>query len=413
MRVCKRTGVLAALLMVALLCSLGWAQTETTLYDFGWSQGGIQPISGVILDAAGNLYGTTSNGGGDGFGAVYKLSPGTSDWSETTLYSFANGKDGRFPFPGLAMDAAGNLYGMTSYGGSFGWGTVYRLAPTAGGTWKFTLLHAFSGGQGGGIVSSFESTALILDAAGNLYGTSAFGGTYPLSGLVFKLAPTTSGPWTFSVLYDFTGGTDGDYALCRRLTMDALGNIYGTTSAGGAHSTGVVFKLTPSPSGTWTESILYSFNGGKDGAFPNGGLIQDSIGNLYGTTNGGGSQKCYPGCGVVFKLSQFNGVWTETPIYTFTNGESPDGGLISDGAGNLYGTTIGGGEFLYGTVFELSPSAAGGWTLTTLHSFDLSDGYSPYAGLARDSAGNLYGTTAYGGSNYGGVAFEITPAKKN
>jgi uncharacterized repeat protein (TIGR03803 family) len=230
---------------------------------------------------------------------------------------------------------------------------------------------------------------------------------------VFKLAPNPDGTWTESVLYSFTGGADGGSPWAA-LVFDAAGNLYGTTWVGGADGKGAVFKLTPNPDGTWTESVLYSFTGGADGAYPAAGVIFDAAGNLYGTTGGGGADDN----GAVFKLTPDpDGSWTESVLHSFTGGA--DGGgpvtaLIFDAAGNLYGTTAGGGSRLLnicrglgcGVVFELTPTSTG-WSETVLNEF-LGKAADPEAPVIFDPKGNLYGTTWSGTGNYG-VVFEITP----
>jgi len=262
---------------------------------------------------------------------------------------------------------------------------------------------------------------LVFDGSGNLYGTATEGGIYG-EGTVFKLTPN-KGQWTETVLYSFCqlqNCVDG--ATPRSgLVLDAAGNLYGTTSAGGAYSGsvgGVVFELTPHPGGTWTEAVLHSFGNGKDGAgIFISGLVFDSAGNLYGTTSGGGTTSrsiCPDGCGAVFELSPGpNGQWTEKVLYEFcsqadcADGSQPLGGVTLDSSGNLYGTTNLGGtpaQHLYGTVFELSPGEAGQWVETVLYMFQggTTDGTNPQAGVILDKSGNLYGTTELGYETPGG-----------
>ena len=332
--------------------------------------------------------------------------------SFTVLYSFPGyPTDGWQPYAGLARDAAGNLYGTTSAGGASGWGVVFKL----GSTGTETILHTFTGGADGG----GPSGGLVQDAGGNLYGTTADGGAFspcsqgPLGGsnggcgAVFKLG--SSG--TETVLYNFSGGPDGANPL-GGLIRDAAGNLYGTTVAGGVGSKlcaggcGTVFKVAPSGA----ETVLHSFTGGADGGQPTDGLISDAAGNLYGTTIEGGERSgaCSAGggsCGVVFKLSPTG---TYTVLHSFTGGAdggNPDAGLIQDAAGNLYGTTYGGGASSLGVVFELirCDSGSSGYDFKVLHSFTGPDGASPYSPLVRDAAGNFYGTAAHGGA-YGGGA---------
>lgn len=402
------TKILLAMLIVTTWTTASSAQVETILFNFGFTGIGYYPMSDLVLDRTGNLYGTTSQGGTFGQGVIFELVRGSSGWTEKVLYNFGGSPDGAIPYGGLIQDSTGNFYGMTSKGGASNLGAVYRLAPAGGGNWKLSVLHSFSGGLGGGTPSFYYPVGLTRDSVGNLYGTTVYGGTHPYGGLVFKLTPNTNGGWVYSVLYNFTGGVDGSMPLGNSLALDSTGNLYGTTESGGSSGVGVAFKLTPTPTGPWTETVLHSFSGGVDGAFPNGGLVLDSSGSLYGTTNGGGSQSaCFPGCGVIFKLTPSgNDSWTESVLYTFVGGESPYANLIADSQGNFYGTTWAYG----GTVYKLSRTGVGKWAETALYTFvPPNDGSSPYAGLARDGAGNLYGTTTYGGTSYGGTVFEITP----
>jgi uncharacterized repeat protein (TIGR03803 family) len=391
------------------------AQTETVLYSFGGSgTDATSPYAGLIFDSSGNLYGTTVVGGAHNYGTVFELTPQTGgSWTEKTLYSFNNnGTDGYYPDGGLVFDASGNLYGTTSLGGLYGDGTVFELTPTPHGGWAEKILHRFSNSGNGG---SYPKSSLVLDAVGNLYGTTYEGGADHY-GAVFELIRGASGGWTERVLHTFSfNGHDGQYVLSG-LTFDPLGNLYGTTESGGAHGYGIVFELTPTPAGGWTEKIPHTFNtNGHDGQYPYGGLIIDSLGNLYGTTEVGGTHNG----GVVFELTPNSaGGWVENVLHSFadngTDGYEPEAALILDSAGNLYGTTPDGGVYSGGTVFELSPEADADSAETILHSFNQygsgSDGYRPgLASLCLDAAGNLYGTTPDGGAYGYGTVFEITP----
>ena len=309
--------------------------TYTVLYSFTGGSAGRFPQAGLIADSSGNLYGTTQFGGAMGNGVVFKLAPGGT---ETVLYSFCHlpgCTDGAYPQAGLIADSSGNLFGTTPYGGTSNDGVVFKL--TSGGT--YTVLYSFSGGGDG----AFPGAPLIADGSGNLYGTTAAGGASN-DGVVFKLTPGG----TETVLHSFTG-SDGAGPFAG-LISDSNGNLYGTTAAGGAPGYGVVFKLTPG--GTYT--VLYSFTGGSDGANPAFGLTADNSGNLYGTTPSGGASGCgASGCGVVFKLTSGG---TETVLYTFTglgDGAFPGSGLTADSSGDLFGTTFAGGASGNGTVFEL------------------------------------------------------------
>ena len=388
----------------------GW--TEQVLYSFNNNGAdGAGPAAGLIFDKNGNLYGTTSEGGTHGVGMVFELAPAQGGgWTEQVLYSFStNGPVGADPAAGLIFDAAGNLYGTTNRGGTHDFGTVFELTPNAGGGgWTETVLYHFSNYPDG----AYPVAGLIFDAAGNLYGTTGGGGTRDV-GTVFELTPKAGGGWTETVLYNFsTKGPVGAYPYAG-LIFDGAGNLYGTTSEGGTRGVGTVFELTPKAGGGWTEQVLYNFStNGPVGAYPFAGLIFDAAGNLYGTTNRGGTH----GYGTVFELTPTaGGGWTEAVLYSFSTngpvGAYPDAGLIFDKNGNLYGTTYEGGTDNSGTVFELTPKAGGGWTEKVLYSFHYNgpDGYHPWAGLVFDAAGNLYGTTSDGGTFGAGVVFEITP----
>jgi uncharacterized repeat protein (TIGR03803 family) len=374
----------------------------------------------LIRDGAGNLYGTTQNGGGSGAcyrgcGTVFKLSP---TGGETVLHSFS-GEDGSDLYAGLIGDAAGNLYGTTAIGGvvstacpSRNCGVVFKLGPTG----TETVLHTFAGYPTDG---ANPFAALLRDAAGNLYGTTNAGGAFSPCfqtlfnngcGTVFEVSATG----TETVLYSFSGGADGADPFAE-LIRDAAGNLYGTTVGGGPSSVcgggcGTVFKLSPSG----TETVLHTFSGGADGGAPVAGLIRDAAGNLYGTTTSGGSvnRLCLGDgdtCGVVFRLSPTG---TETVLHSFTRGDgaNPNAGLIADSAGNLYGTTEFGGAYGRGVVFELSrcDSAPSGYDFKVLYSFTGgADGAFPIARLVRDATGNLYGTTYLGGTYDYGVVFRL------
>jgi len=369
------------------------AQTFTLLYSFTGGTDGRTPLGGVILDAAGNLYGATSQGGNLacslGCGTVFKVD---GAGNETVLYSFAGtgAGDGEYPNATLVRDAAGTLYGTTVGGGASGYGTVFKLDTTG----KETVLHSFSGATGDG---AFPYGGVVRDGQGNIYGTTEAGGTSNY-GTVFKL--DTTGQET--VLYSFAGtGGDGKSPFAG-VVRDGLGNLYGTTEAGGLYDYGTVFKVDT----TGKETVLYSFTGtGGDGAQPMSGLARDANGNLYGTTNSGGTG-IDGGNGVVFKL---NNASRERVLYRFpgtgAKGIHPHG-VVRDAQGNLYGTTLFHGAFGWGTVFKVAPTGK----LTVLYNFTggNADGGDPYAGVVRDGHDNLYGTTSAGALGYGTV-FKITP----
>jgi uncharacterized repeat protein (TIGR03803 family) len=365
----------------ALAIAPAQAQTEMVLHSFTKSAGD-GPVAGVIQDSAGNLYGTTFEGGSPRKinGLVYKLDKAGH---ETVLHNFTVGANGANPEAGVIRDSAGNLYGTAVLGGEANAGVVYKVDTTG----QETVLYSFTGGADGN--DPFAS--VIRDSAGNLYGTTFAGGA-PGAGVVYKL--DTAGNET--VLYTFTGGADGARPQAS-VIRDSKGNLYGTTS-GGAAGYGVVYRLSKAGK----EKVLYSFTGGADGANPVAGVIRDSAGNLYGTTLSGGTAKF----GVVYKVDTTG---NETVLYTFTGGADggePRAGVVFDAVGNLYGTTSGGGAANAGVVFKLDTAGSE----TVLYSFTGgADGSHPYAGVILDAAGNLYGTTANGGIKNCGVVFEIKP----
>jgi uncharacterized repeat protein (TIGR03803 family) len=377
-----------------------YAPTMTALYFFEGGTDGSGPYAGVIQDAAGNLYGTTVRGGN--LACFSPLGCGVvykvdATGKETVLYSFKGGKDGAFPTASLVRDATGNLYGTTSGRGS-GYGVVFKVDTTG----KETVLHSFTGKDG-----AYPYGGLVRDAEGNLYGTTpnggVVGGTCTVTngcGTVFKV----SAAGKFTMLHAFTGGADGATPYIGRLIQDSVGNLYGTTLEGGVFGKacsagcGVVFKLNTNGN----EAVLYNFcstDNCSDGAYPYAGLVRDAKGNLYSTTTGGGL-----GGGVVFELDKDG---KETVLHDFTgaNGDGSINALVLGAKGALYGVAQGDSKDNEGTVFRLSTTGI----FTVLHTFDGGpDGGQPYGDLIRDAAGNIYGTaTANGGSGYG-VVFKLT-----
>jgi uncharacterized repeat protein (TIGR03803 family) len=392
---------------------------EKILYSLNQKRGSF-PRAGLAFDAKGNLYGTSYYGGesntcvaGSGCGTVFELTPKAGGgWTETTLHSFNfNGTDGYYPAASVVVDASGNVYGTTFNGGTggctegglpIGCGVVFELTPQAGGSgWTETVLHNFTGNF---VDGSNPSANLIFDGSGNLYGTTAAGGTFG-EGTVFELLPNGDAGWIENVLYSFENtGSDGTGPEAS-LMFDSAGNLYGTT-AGDSSGLGTVFELMPVAGGAWTEKIIYVF-GATGGYLPLAGLIIDKAGNLYGTTFFGGTY----GDGTAFELSpEVGGNWNLTTLQNFNiSGDSGAylyGGLILDSKGNLYGTTFRGGSSDEGTVFELSRAGSGAWREKVLYSFSNS-GYQPHAGVISDAAGNLYGTTYGGGTGNSGTVFEL------
>ena len=381
---------------------------ETVLHSFaGTPKDGAVPYASLVVDSANNVYGTTYYGGTSSTGTIFRL---TSKGLEN-LYSFpsTNGSSAA----SLSADGKGNFYGTASANNSGGlsYGTVFKV--TAKG--QVTILHSFQGIDG-----LSPAAGVVIDSNGNLYGTTQEGGNirdcFGLGcGLVFEMSPPAPGKtkWTEKVIYAFTGKSDGA-SPSAGLMFDVAGNLYGTTTYGGDLAAcpgtygdagcGVVFKLTHSGS-TWQESVLYTFTNGVDGGFPQyGSLVQDTQGNLYGTTYAGGAD----GLGTVFKVNQSG---QETVVYSFTgqNGDGlfPFGGVILDAQGNTYGTTSQGGSG-FGIVYSVSASGAE----TILHTFvgtSGSDGAYPSDSLVFDLAGDLYGTTEGGGKFGSGTVFKLTP----
>ncbi len=391
----------------------GGSGSEQALYNFSGGADPKSPYAGLVFDKAGNLYGTTQLGGTNGQGTVFEMVRNSDgSWTETVLYNFTGSTDGGQPSGGLIFDASGNLYGTTNLGGggncNLGCGTVFQLTPGSG-AWTQSVLYTFAGGSDG----RAPNARLLFDSSGNLYGTTMLGGNINSvcttgCGTVFKLSKTSSG-WTQSVLYAFTGAADGTSPY-DGLAHDSAGNLYGTTFAGGASGNGVVFKLSYT-SNLWTQSVLYTFTGGRDGQHSYGDLILDAAGNIYGTTfQGGGS-----GYGIVFELvPNPKGGWKERVVHSFGNTPSanPVAGLVMDPSGNLFGTTFAGGKqtscgTTCGTLFGLSLSG-NSWNYKVIHVFGQgADGYRPSGDLILDSAGNMYGTTQAGGAQGSGLVFEI------
>ena len=366
---------------------------------------------------------------------VFFLTPalGTADaqvvkGAEKVIYAFRNNGDGAQPYAGLISDAKGNLYGTSAgYYGSgtqciHGCGTVFEMMPPAqpGDSWVFTTLYTFTGTNGDGTA---PASPLVFDRSGNLYGTTSSGGTGPCylgCGTVFELSPDAGGGWAETVLYSFQGGTDGQNPE-GALIFGSNGSVYGATVVGGESncSCGTVFQLLApmQPGGAWTENVLYRFNSFSSGFWPEGGVVSDKTGALYGTTNEGGQSGCSDGCGVAFKLTpprKKGGAWTEDVLYQFTGGSDggqPYAGVIFDHAGNLYGATFIGNLYSYGAVFKLSPprDQNGAWAETTLYTCGGTGPLYPMGGVILDGRGDLYGTTAYGGKLGLGDAFELKP----
>ena len=400
----SRGAVTLAVLSVLLLIAAlpAQAQTETVLYNFTGGGDGGNPQSNLTFDGAGNLYGTTNGGGLFGYGTVFELSPnGSGGWNETLLYSFTGGTDGAFPSDTVILDSVGNLYG-TAGGGITGWGVVFELSPVEEG-WTETVLYLFGSTPGDGLQ---PASGVMMDATGNLYGATAFGGSVNY-GTIYEMSPSGGG-WTEQTIYNFDGRGPFDYNT--GFTMDAAGNIFGVSRQ-------TITELSPNGNGGWNASVIFNFPNAR-GYFPNRTIVTDQSGNLYGTTSVGTAKGGLGGYGTVFRLSprKKGGTWSRKVLYAFEgegngDGNDPFGEIVFDAAGNIYGTTAYGGEYGDGTVFELVTPVdkSKGYTEKVLWSFNGTDGETPVGGLILDSAGNIYGTT-YSGGLYGwGVAFEVTP----
>ncbi len=402
-----------ALMMFAItfmLAASAWASSETVLYNFNSVSGGTDgyyAYAGVIADKSGNLYGTT-HGGGKGYGVVYQLTLSGGVWSETVLHPFAAGaSDGAYPDGGLVFDKAGNLYGMTTQGGTSNLGTVYELKKS-GGQWNFSVIYSFAGSSKDGEYP--DSSSLVFDSKGNLYGTTEYGGADNL-GTIFLLKPS-KGAWTERVLHSFAGAADGAYPVAG-LTVGKNGYFYGTTYAGGpTYNVGTAYELFQAR-GLWVERPIFTFSGGSSGTHPEAPLALDATGHLYGTTYQGGSANV----GMVYKLTLGkNKKWTQSVLHNFAGG-STDGsypyygdGVILDAKDNVYGATYQGGSTSnYGIVYQLQLTN-GKYKENILHAFTggATDGCYTRAGLLLLKA-NLYGATYDCGAHSGGVVFEVKP----
>ena len=415
------THISRSLLLSLLLASLPAtvaAQSFSVLYTFQWP-GPVQPASGVTIDAGGNLYGTTVSSYAS-TGTVYKLSLRNGNWVSSVLFPFT-GSNGDQPTARPVFGPDGSLYGTTMFGGfgcDLGCGNVYNLrppatfCPTARCYWTASTVYDFDSIPDDGAGPAYGD--LIFDAAGNIYGTTASNIIQSglQAGTVFELS-RSNGVWSETILHQFGTLNDGSVPLSG-LIQDHAGNLYGTTANGGSNSVcnggrgcGTVYELSPSAGG-WTEQVLYSFQGQSDGDTPVGGLVMDAAGNLYGTTSQDGAN----GGGTVFNLTHSNGNWSLATLYSFPrtgNGGGPNGNLLLDLAGNLYGTTSANGAYGYGAVFMLTHSN-GNWVYSSLHDFtNGDDGAYPVGNPAFDANGSIYGTASQGGAYLNGTIWKVAP----
>jgi uncharacterized repeat protein (TIGR03803 family) len=396
------------LAVVAILTSCAWAASSTqVVYSFAGEQDGEYTDTDLVTDNLGNIYGTSVQGGDFGSGTVFQLAPSGNGWIHTVLYSFTGGRDGGEPYKGVTLDSHGNLYGTAVTGGAGvcegGCGVVYKLT-NSGGIWTQRVIHYFSGGSDG----SGPGSGLTIDKAGNLYGMTPTGGADGL-GTIYKLSPQAGSSWGLRVLHTFTGGSDGGSGSAGRLLLDVMGNLYGVATTGGANGAGTAFELQLTANG-FAFKTLYAFKGQPDAGFPYGGLIFDKAGNLYGTTYYDGANDL----GSVYKLSHLRGMWTETVLYSFTgerDGSGPISTLVADPAGNLYGTASEGGAGCgCGTIFRMRRGSDDTWKEGTAYRFTgAPNGAFPYNGMVVDAAGNIYGATVHGGSGNDGTIYSFTP----
>ena len=396
--------------LIVALVPASQGQSFQVLHNFGASGDGTLPSGSLVMDNQGHLYGVTIDGGTGscsdyGCGTVYQLTRVDGEWYETILHSFDFNTEGAQPYGPLAIDDAGDLYGPTSDGGPGGIGSAFELSSTENG-WELSLIY--DSGSKEGFISNGHDIYADLGPGSHL------------AGAIAELSPSQNG-WIYSQLYSFCSlpkCVDG-YDVKWPLTLDAKGNIYGATYFGG-NGYGLAFELShnrvsSSISGPWTYHIMHRFASfPTDGGYPGSGLVLDQLGNAYGVSYNGGAN----GNGAVYKLTPFLAVpwvWTETQIYNFPadlqNGGFPVGNLVFDQAGNLYGSAGGGtgcNPYGCGVIFKLTPGANGQWSYSVVHYFNGEDGFGPNP-LAVDQNGNLFGTTQVGGTYNYGVAFEIMP----
>ena len=377
---------------------------EKILHTF-YDEPAANPSSNLILDAKGNLYGSTGSSGLEACkcGTVFRLSPQAGGgWSYEVLYQFQGEEDGGNPTGKLVFDKTGKLYGAMAWGN----GGVFELTQQPGGSWAETAIYTFTGAPDG----SRPYSGLTIDNSGNLYGTTQSGGANGI-GCVYMVSPMANG-WSETVLHSFSG-SDGAYPWAD-VTLDAAGNVYGTTIAGGAYGQGAVFELNASHD-SWTETVLYSFRGGTQHGWPAAGVYLDASGKIFGTLSDNGDDGLP---GAVFRLeANSDGKWTETLLHAF--GKRGDGGfpwsdLVPDAAGSLYGTTYVGGNTGNGVIYKLTQNAKGNWIESVFFSFSYHDGASPADNpVTFDAAGNLFVATVYGGLHEGydgyGVVLELAP----
>src|SRR5450432_1357385 len=397
MTITNRLAAVFSLFAAVLILGIGASMASTTavIYSFAGDEDGEYADTDVAIDLAGNLYGSTVLGGEIGGGTVWKLAPSGSSWVHTVLYSFSGGADGGEPYKGVTVDAAGNVYGTAVTGGAGscegGCGVAYKVT-NSGGTWTQSVIHAFTGGADG----SGPGARLAVDNRGNLYGMAPTGGDFGL-GTIYQLHPNGDGTYKFKLLHTFTGGLDGATGSAGKMVFNN-DHLYGAATTGGANGQGTVFELTPTARGEWDLKTLYSFKGEPDVGFPYGGLLFDQSGSIYGTSYYDGANDLG---GVYQLTPKADGNWKERVLYSFksgSDGNSSISNLVFDAAGNLYGTTSEGG-LGPGTIFKLARGTGATWTESLPHNFSgPPDGAFPYSGTVGDKAGSFYGATVHGGA---------------
>lgn len=400
-------AIFAAIAAGALPGLAAHAATTQVVYSFAGGADGEYADTDLVMDGAGNIYGTTVQGGQNASGTVWELSPSGGSWTHSVLYNFTGSTDGGEPYKGVTLDAQGNIYGTAVTGGSGscegGCGVAYKLT-NSGGTWTQTVIHAFTGGDDG----AGPGAGLTLDDKGNVYGMTPTGGADGL-GTIFRLHPKQSGNWKLTVIHAFTGGADGTGGSAGRLVFRGR-HLYGAATSGGLDGYGTAYQLTPTTSGEWGFKTIYTFPGQPNAGFPYGGLIFDASGNLYGTTYYDGANNL----GCVYELiPRHMGEWKEKLLHSFAGGNDGQGSianLVFDAAGNLFGTTSEGGLGGDGVVFELKPRLNGSWRESVVHDFTgPPDGAYAYNGMVGDGAGNFFGSTVHGGADDEGAIYEFTP----
>jgi uncharacterized repeat protein (TIGR03803 family) len=410
----NRFSAAELVLLLALplvLTSSAKSQTYQLVHQFTGPDGE-NPMVGLTIDAAGRLYGTTLEGGASGLGSVFRLTRSGSAWVLNTLYSFGGNGDGDGPMGRVVFGPDGALYGTTNQGGNtacnpVGCGTVFKLQPPATFCrtplcpWTKTTIHTFAAQQN--FDGQFPVGDLTFDPAGNLYGVTTYGGQHD-DGTVYELSPSNGG-WTETIIDSFGIIYHTPEA---GVTFGADGNLYGTLAYADGNPPccyGAIYALDRSGAG-WTENILYvlGVGGTNDGGYPYAGVIFGSAGNLYGATTELGTNNS----GTVFELSRSGNGWSYSVLYSFTGNQGSYANLTFDQSGNLYGTTAADGEYRLGSVFKLG-SSANGWTYSSLHDFDRTDGAHPESNMVFDTNGNLYGTVSGGGQGGDGGVWEVTP----